>query len=65
MDHGGGSSAFRKPFAKALSMRLRSERSMPAWWMPIPAGNSSCNSLCSACLAHLRSTCKNVAGMRC
>jgi hypothetical protein len=31
-------STLMSPWAKARSIRLRSERSMPAWWMPKPAG---------------------------
>ena len=34
-----------RPCPKARSMRLRSGRSIPAWCMPMPEGNSSCSSL--------------------
>ena len=48
------SPALSRPLAKARSMRLRSERSIPAWWMPMPLGKSSCTSLRATCaLRHL------------
>lgn len=34
-------STLTRPLEKRLSMRLRSERSMPAWWIPKPSGKIS------------------------
>jgi len=33
------------PSAKSFSIRFLSLRTNPAWWIPIPAANSDCNSL--------------------